>query len=760
MPNYDFKQLSHHDFEQLARDLLQARDGIVLESFKSGRDLGIDFRHSSSNGNIVVQCKHFAGTGLPGLISELKREAIKAEKLQLARYILVTSVSLTPLNKSQIQSLFGSVLSTGDILGSDDINNLLGLHAEVERRHYKLWLASRVVLDRVIHNASSTQSEFDVERVYREIRRYVRSAAFPRALDMLNKGHVAIISGPPGVGKTSLAKMLLYFYLEQGYEAISILTDFQTGRERYQPGKRQIFYFDDFIGATFLGERASTFTRNEDRAILDFIEMVRASPTARLVMTTREHILRQAIASSEKLKQSHILNDRCVLEIGDYSNQQRAEILYNHIYFSDLPNTYREALLSRRFYKEVVDHKKFNPRLIDWLSNYQRVKSVKPREYQTFVRDLLANPAEIWRYAYDNQISDGARSVLLVLYTFSGKSAPYLLEYTFRALHALRAQRYGFKTDPADWRRSLSELSGSFIRPGPLIEVIDPSVLDMLNSILRQDTPNALDMIEAAARFNQARRVWTFACTEGNGAILRFLSGEEARFTTALVRLLDAPRNVTMEGETIHIDDSPELRLATVLEIAETLKSTTLRVIVTAAIDQLLLNWEVEHIDLGEGIALLRKIETSNFVFSLPTDELRKRTLYALALEASGACRSDELSELLNVIEPEDITDELTELLREAARVYRRFYFSEELRECRSESDFERLEGDLVTIAERTKVDLEGPLHAISENKAEYEDRQNSYADQQYDEWKDRRHELQAGERALDDMFDSLRKPS
>jgi hypothetical protein len=36
MPSYEFKQLSPHDFEQLARDVLQERDGLVLESFKSG----------------------------------------------------------------------------------------------------------------------------------------------------------------------------------------------------------------------------------------------------------------------------------------------------------------------------------------------------------------------------------------------------------------------------------------------------------------------------------------------------------------------------------------------------------------------------------------------------------------------------------------------------------------------------------------------------------------------------------------------------
>jgi hypothetical protein len=128
MSNYDFRQLSPHDFEQLSRDLVQARDGIVLESFKNGRDHGIDFRHASSKGNIIVQCKHYIGTGFPGLISELKKEVVKVEKLKPSRYILVTSVGLTPLNKAEIQSLFGPVLATADILGPDDINNLFGLH--------------------------------------------------------------------------------------------------------------------------------------------------------------------------------------------------------------------------------------------------------------------------------------------------------------------------------------------------------------------------------------------------------------------------------------------------------------------------------------------------------------------------------------------------------------------------------------------------------------------------------------------------------
>lgn len=759
MSNYDFKQLSPHDFEQLTRDLIQARDNIVLESFKIGRDLGIDFRHARAGGNTIVQCKHYAGTGFAGLMADLKKEAVKASKLKPTRYMLVTSVGLTPPNKTDIQAIFGDMLVTGDILGPDDLNNLLGLHPAVEQKHYKLWLASRAVLDRVIHNASLIQTDFDVERVHRDIRRYVRSAAYPRAFAMLDSDHVAIISGAPGVGKTSLAKMLLYAHLERDYEPVSILTDFQIGRERYQPGKKQIFYFDDFIGATFLGERASAFTRNEDRAILDFVEMVRTSPTARLVMTTREHILRQAVATSEKLKHSNLIDSRCVLEIGDYSRDQRAEILYNHIYFSDLPDDYRAQLLAGRFYKEIVQHQKFNPRLIDWLSSFQRVRSIPPLHYQRFVRDLLADPTEIWRHAYEQQISDAARSVLLALYTYSGKCGPAPLERAFRALHALRAQCYGFKAEPSDWRRALGEINGSFIRPGTQIQVIDPSVLDMLNAIVRQDTSNALDMIEGAVRFEQARRIWTFALAKGSTGVLNHLASESARVAAAFERLLSAPRTISMSTGFAYIDDSAELRIGTMIQVAEKLQSDHLFQVTASAIDGLIAGWESEPADISDGLALLAKVKTTTLVFQPSTDDVSLRIVRALIKAASMGCRSDELRELLSEVEPEDLDDELNDHLNTAAKVYRERYFSDELRECKSESEFDALEEDLATIAERTNINLEGPIDSVRDTKAEFAEHQSAYEDHAYDEWKDRRYEAQAEDRALDDLFDSLRKP-
>ena len=68
MPSYDFLSLDDKEFEQLALRLLGAQDGIVYERFKPGKDGGIDGRYFSSNGQTIVQCKHWARSGLGGLL--------------------------------------------------------------------------------------------------------------------------------------------------------------------------------------------------------------------------------------------------------------------------------------------------------------------------------------------------------------------------------------------------------------------------------------------------------------------------------------------------------------------------------------------------------------------------------------------------------------------------------------------------------------------------------------------------------------------
>ena len=86
-----------------------------------------------------------------GLLRDLKKEDAKIAKLAPFRYVVVTSVPLSPANKTKIvDALPSAPLVVSDIFGQDDLNNLLGRHPGIEQSHPKLWLTSRAVLDQVL----------------------------------------------------------------------------------------------------------------------------------------------------------------------------------------------------------------------------------------------------------------------------------------------------------------------------------------------------------------------------------------------------------------------------------------------------------------------------------------------------------------------------------------------------------------------------------------------------------------------------------
>jgi Restriction endonuclease len=454
MPQYDFSQLSAYDFETLVASLLQKEWGIRLEAFKSGRDQGIDLRYTcietvhtrlealftstETARTTIIQCKHYIQSGFQKLAAHLrKEEAAKVRTLAPERYVLVTSVGLTPANKEEIKAIFSPYIrGTSDIIGLTEINQLLERHPDIEQHNFKLWLTSKAVLDRVLHNAELCQADFMIDKIRRKLPLYVLNASYPRALGILKTSNVVVISGVPGIGKTTLADMLIYSYLSAEFAPVVIKSDLREGRALYNKITPQIFYYDDFLGQTFLRERHGFLLRNEDASLVEFIEMIQSSANAKLVMTTREHILANAPLGSERLRRSALIDHRCVLELSDYSRAEKARILYNHIYFSELPEIYRKVLVDGKFYQTVLNHRNFNPRLIEWLSSYRRIKPIAVEAYQQFVRGILDNPQEIWREAFYNQISDSGRSLLIFLFTTGGKARIDICKSGWKCLYA------------------------------------------------------------------------------------------------------------------------------------------------------------------------------------------------------------------------------------------------------------------------------------------------------------------------------------
>jgi hypothetical protein len=489
--------------------------------------------------------------------------------------------------------------------------------------------------------------------------------------------------------------------------------------------------------------------------------MVRATPTARLILTTREHIYAQAMDKSERLRHSDLDDFRVFLRMPGYSFAQKARILYNHLYFSDLPPEYQDELLRDDFYLKIIKHEKFNPRIIEWLSSYRRVRNVPVDRYRLFVEGLLRDPSEIWRHAYEQEISEAGRSMLLTLFSLGGKAGGVALKPGFVVLHGERARQYGFPTRPEDFRSALREVAGAFIKPWGShgVEVIDPSVLDLLNTVIREVPENAVDIIAGAASFDQIEHTWSFAKAENGGPVATAISQHGDRLATLVGhRMLDGRRVEVGKGAVGYRGTTFERRLAVIIDMADRMLSSRFPDLIEPLFKRLLEEWRSESPQINDAVDVLRALDRTR---SMTEDEAAKRKEViqsALFAEIRSGCRSDELREIISVLDTSGGADDpVIAATRTAFEEYRRLHFADELRECRSRGQFDGLIEDLEFFKDELGVDVDSLLEDVEVMKAEYEDHENASADHMQDEWKERWRDERDSERSVSDMFGSLR---
>jgi hypothetical protein len=617
MSKYNYAALSPQDFEEVVRDLLQAEWNVLIEAFKAGRDSGIDLRYASTaERSVIVQCKHYLASGFDKLLAHLNAvELPKIQRLAPARYVLATTVGLSPANKDKVvEALAPFVLSAADVLGADDIDGLLSRHAAIERANFKLWLTSTSVLQRILHNAEIAHTDFEVERVHKKLPLFVQNEAYPRARQMLAETKVLVISGTPGIGKTTLAEMLLYSHLEEGYEPVVIQAEIAEGRRMFRSSERQIFYYDDFLGQTYFGDRKEYLGRNEDKAIVDFMEMVRTATDSRFVLTTREHILSGAVRLSARLGDNPVLRDRIVLTLENYTFGERARMLYNHLYFSELPQAHRDALLVDDFFLSVIRHPHFNPRLIEWLSSYSRLGTVLPGDFARHVSDLLDNPERIWDHAFNHQISEAARNAVLTMCSTGSMDDADEVEPLFDALHTHMALKYNFKISSADFRNALREVDGAFLRYfGGYIYFLNPSVKEYVAAMVCDDLHTARDLWSSVLRFKQLIALWRLARQKAESKLAAFLSDPDTGFFGRMMDLADAPYVLWVKGkaglDSVRlIDCGFEARLGFMAEYCDAVKSEAIATRVCEKMALVVGEWTASGFSWGSAPDLIEEL--------------------------------------------------------------------------------------------------------------------------------------------------------
>jgi len=551
MVEYDFLILQPNEFENLTRDLLQKREGVFIESFTIGRDGGIDLRFTSPKGKrqVIVQAKRYKDYAK--LKNVLKDEVAKVRKLNLDRYILSTSVGLTPENKTEIKTMFSPYIkATKDILGKDDLNNLLGEYSEVEKQYYKLWLGSTAVLDDILNKRINNWSEMTLEEARKDVSLYVMNDSFERALTVLKENRYVIISGIPGIGKTTLSRMLAYQILAKDYDEFIKVNSMDDASQKLQKGKKQVFFYDDFMGSSFLDIKEIGF----ENKLLSFIEKVKREPDKLFILATREYILAAAKRQYEKLALSKIDIAKCTIDLSSYTEEIRANILYNHLADAELPIEYIKALLDGKRYLRLIKHDNFNPRIIESFLKQKLYKTEKPEDFVKRFLDFFDRPYSVWEYAFSN-MSKMEQYAMYVRATMG--SRPVYLEDWYEAIYYYVNSLLGaVQADclEEDWQNILKKLLGTFIlteKVGDkdLVNYHNPSVYDFLIDNIRKNEKLQGKLISHAMFVNQLTGTFTDRGVESRDYGRIQISDDQADYVAATFRRqLEKPMTAKLDN--------------------------------------------------------------------------------------------------------------------------------------------------------------------------------------------------------------------
>lgn len=510
---YQYGNLSDFEFELLCRDIMERKIGCPLRCFAPGRDGGVDITETKLSGCHMVQVKHYIDSSYSALLSSLKKELPKVKQKQPKHYYVCCGKKLTAHNISEIYQLFSGYMDDAEaVVDLMEIDSFLHKkeNADILERHYKLWLESTSVLERLGNQDIAIDCDAFFYQIEKEQKLFVKTKYYEEGRQILEKEHMLMLLGDPGVGKTMLTKMLALAFAAEGYriryttngELSDLKRALSADRER-----KELIVLDDCLGQHYF-----KMQETKENELLALVKYIMRNLNKLLIMNSRVTIFHEARERSCDFR--YFMEDENIrirkIEMNGLDEEENGWIFYNHLYFAGIPEEYYRNVYEDRRYRGIVRHANYTPRLIEFVTKKKNYEQVAPDHYAAFIMDCLRNPTELWKDEFTRKLGAEDRALLLTLYSLTDTSVEetVLVRAFLKRLSSLE----GMDTTRNLYEEALRRLTDSMVQ---LIEqngrkrigVCNPSINDFLKNYIQENPMERANMPAYATEYVQLERI-------------------------------------------------------------------------------------------------------------------------------------------------------------------------------------------------------------------------------------------------------------
>jgi hypothetical protein len=384
---------------------------------------------------------------------------------------------LTNLDADKARDALEQLVPQFAVLGAGELGESLDRHPEL-RAAMPSVLGMRD-LQALIDPDIRRRSTLDIDNAQELARVFWPTRAYERARAVLGRHRFVVLTGPPEMGKTAIARMVALAQLTDGWEAHECTSPDEVWR-RFDPDRRQVFVADDAFGSTeYRPDAAELWARELGRTLQTLDE------GHWLIWTSRPAPLKAGLRRVQRERGSEHFPapGEVLIDAGELDLAEKTLILFRHAKNHGADDAVRGLVRSAGV--SIVEHPHFTPerirRLVADRLDDLAIAAVGDAGYVlAIVEDELARPTAAMRNSF-RALEDEYRELLVAML-----DAPAgLIDERELAATVRRHHTGGLRRPPCEL---IDRLTDHFLRVTPLgIGWVHPSWRDLVIGELRDD---------------------------------------------------------------------------------------------------------------------------------------------------------------------------------------------------------------------------------------------------------------------------------